>query len=168
MGIAFDATVGGASANAYPTLAQANTYHSENLNRTTWTATDNNTKLAAIVMATRLIDASFDWYGSKSTTTQRLRHPRIGLVNLDGEALSSTVIAEAVLQATSELAFWLLVSDRLADHDNAELSKIVLTPIELEFKHGSRTNPIPDVVIDMVSGYGVSVAESATLGLTRA
>jgi hypothetical protein len=162
-----DATVSGASANSYATVAQANTYHLGNLNRATWLTALNTQKEPALIMATRLLNEQIRWDGTKTTSAQRLPHPRTNLYNADGEAITTTVIAPEVIDATCELAWWLLESNRVADTDNAGLSELKVGPIELVFKDESRTTAIPEVVLQMLQPYGDPLFGGVVVPLVR-
>jgi len=167
MPIAFDATVGGANANSYATVAQADAYSLANLNRSAWLTATDTIKQTALTMATRLLDERIRWNGSKVTSAQRLRWPRMNTYNADGEAVGSTVIPEGVTNATAELAFWLITGDRVADQDNAKLSRIKLDVLELEFKDGAQTQAIPDSVLEMLQPYGEDLFNPISVGLVR-
>src|SRR5687768_15812728 len=115
-------TPGGASDNSYVTLADANTYFADRLNSTAngdWTndssgvARSDAVKSAALVTATRRIDEE-QFLGVKTTTTQSLKWPRVGVYDEDGIALSSSTIPTRVKEATYIAALELLKTDFLA------------------------------------------------------
>ena len=168
MAFIFDATEGGASANSNCSVEHADDYHGGNLNREVWTAATTAQKQAALATATRLLDAELDPPGWKTTTTQARRWPRMGVYNRDGEYLDSSVIPAAWKDATAELAFWLLVSDRIADNDTALIQRMKLGTLEMEFVRGLKTQVIPDVVLSMLSDFGVRAkSENGAVKLER-
>lgn len=116
MSLTIDATVGGASANAFITEAEAIAYMASRLNVTGWTtlsgATCTETEKAAIIEATREISAR-DFRGQRATSTQALSWPRWWVVNPDAPVFgyvyySNTVIPDRVKDATCELALQFL------------------------------------------------------------
>src|SRR5678816_1654927 len=65
-----------ANANAYADVAEGDAYHEGHLYATDWTAASGATKAAALVMATRLIDAYYQFRGFKAHDAQALQWPR--------------------------------------------------------------------------------------------
>lgn len=168
MAFTFDATVGGSSANSYATVEYADDYHEGNLNREVWTAATTAQKQAALAMATRTLEAELSFPGWKTTSAQARRWPRAGVYNRDGEYVDSAIIPEALKNATCELAFWFLVSDRLADNDTAIIERMKLDTLELEFSRGSKTQVIPDSVLSMLADFGIAPqSNGGTIKLVR-
>jgi hypothetical protein len=97
-----DATLQGASANSYVTLAEANTYFETVPDSTTWINKTNDQKNRALISATRWIDA-LSFYGNRCTETQALKWPRKDY-KVDGIKLACTLIPEGIKVATYELA----------------------------------------------------------------
>ena len=79
MAVTLDTTIGGASSNAYCTLAEAETYMEARLHKADWTAAADATKNSAIVWATRLLDEGLEWDGTVYSEEQALRWPRTGV-----------------------------------------------------------------------------------------
>ena len=76
------ATAKATNANTYATRAEANQYHEDRpAVGTTWASASNDQKDQALLWATKLMEALFDWTGYASTTTQALGWPRMGLQN---------------------------------------------------------------------------------------
>jgi hypothetical protein len=97
-----DATLQGASANSYVTLAEANTYFETVPDSATWINKTNDQKNRALISATRWIDA-LSFYGNRCTETQALKWPRKDY-KVDGIKLACTLIPEGIKVATYELA----------------------------------------------------------------
>jgi len=97
-----DATVSGASANSYVTLAAADTYFETVPDSSTWTDKTTDQKNRALISATRWIDA-LSFYGDRCTTTQALKWPRENY-EVDGLELVCTLIPTDIKVATYELA----------------------------------------------------------------
>lgn len=111
MAITLDFTVGGASANSFVTLTEANTYASGRLNAQAWEddATDD-TKNRALVEATRWL-TELSWTGRRTTDTQALSWPRDFAIDPDsptGQFFANNAIPQCVKDATMELALQFL------------------------------------------------------------
>jgi hypothetical protein len=97
-----DATLSGAAANSYVTLAAANTYFETVPDSSTWVSKTDDQKNRALISATRWIDA-LSFYGDRCTDTQSLKWPRDNYT-VDGIDLTCTLIPDGVKTATYELA----------------------------------------------------------------
>jgi hypothetical protein len=97
-----DATLSGASANSYVTLAAADAYFETVPDSTTWTDKSTDAKNRALISATRWIDA-LSFYGDRCSETQALKWPREDY-KVDGIELACTLIPEPIKIATYELA----------------------------------------------------------------
>ena len=102
MAAVIDATLAGASANSYVTLAAANTYFETVPESSTWTNKTDDQKNRALISATRWID-SLSFYGDRCSETQSLKWPREDY-KVDGIALACTAIPSPIKVATYELA----------------------------------------------------------------
>lgn len=147
------ATAGSASANAYVTRAVADQYH---LDRpaagTTWSAATSDQKDSAILWATRLMDALWEWEGVVVTETQALLFPRSGLCYRSGYTVPSTIIPTDLQHATAEFARQLLAADRAADSDVEVqgITSLRAGPVALTFKEGVYARPVPDAVVALI------------------
>jgi len=97
-----DATLGGASANSYVTLADADAYFETTPDSATWDDKTNDQKNRALISATRWIDA-LSFYGDCCSETQALKWPREDY-KVDGIELACTLIPVGIEVATYELA----------------------------------------------------------------
>ena len=108
MAIAIDATAGGASANSFATLAEADTYMTARLNASTWeTDASDDTKNRALVEAARELDP-MAWDGIRTASTQALSWPRSWAYDPDSpvqDYFTTTVVPQRVKDAQCELAF---------------------------------------------------------------
>ena len=102
MAATIDATLKGASANSYVTLAEANTYFETVPDSTTWADKTDDQKNRALISATRWIDA-LSFYGDRCSETQALTWPRADY-KVDGIELACTLIPVGIEVATYELA----------------------------------------------------------------
>ena len=165
MALTFDTTIGGASATSYATLVQANDYHNANLNRAVWDEAGESTKKLALVMATRILDERYKWFGSSVTATQKLAHPRNGAVDRNGNAILNNVLAVSLIDGTAELAFWLLKSDRWKEPDSLGVAKIEIGKFKVEFDKTEvgldRQAIIPQVVKEILQHLGVVIGSTS-------
>jgi hypothetical protein len=118
-----DPTIGGAAANSYETLAEANEYFEERLPLPTPWVASGDLAIRSLIMATKVLDAysrpfkSFvaekppyyrirrQWTGAPATQTQRLAWPRIGMFDGNGNPIdhvisTSSVASPTVIQTT--------------------------------------------------------------------
>lgn len=118
--MAFDATVGGASANSYLSVAAFNAILATRSNAPS-SATDAEKQVALTAATARLEQESYG--GSAATLTQRLKWPRVGVENDDGVQWDWTTIPYPLAEATADLAIELL-------NDPAFLERSGLTQFE--------------------------------------
>lgn len=151
--MALIATPGAADANSYVTLAEYNAYLLARLHvpAAASGATDAQ-KEAALIMATRTLDAMQCFTGAAATSTQALKWPRTGMVNKNGFPIADNVIPQELKDATSELAMQLAVSDITLDNDAAiqGLTKVKAGPVELGFKDSIDVRGLPSAVTNLL------------------
>lgn len=123
--------------NSYITLADAETYFAERLNSTEWDAETDANKTAALIQATKMIDFR-SYLGGRYVSTQALAFPRAGLVD-DGIVVDDSTVPQKVIDATCELALYLLQEDYSAPDDLSEFSAVKVGPIEIDTKSGGRS-----------------------------
>lgn len=133
--MAFDATSGGASANSFVSVAEADTYFSYHRFASLWTEAETPDKEKALVMATRRLDTE-NYFGQKVTTTQALKWPRYDVFDEDGIAVPTTAIPQRIKDATCDLALEYLRSDPTSQVAEGllQFSKIALPGITLEMR----------------------------------
>ena len=130
--MAFDSTVGGASANSYVSRTEANAYFADRLNDEVWEAASNTTKDDALIMATLRLDEE-DYVGTRASETQNLKWPRYG-VYIDGVYQASDDIPRQVKEATYEMALALMKDityfedTGLEGFENIKLGELDVTP----------------------------------------
>lgn len=126
--MAIDATVGGATSNAYCLASDGDAYFAGRLFASAWTNATQQQKEAALIYATTLLDRE-KWVGTKGSTTvssytQALAWPRRWAPSLEFDQqedyiaeyfvdltvayYSSLVIPQPIIRATCELALALL------------------------------------------------------------
>jgi len=141
-------TPGAVDANSYATAAEGTTYHEGHLYASAWTGASTATKEAALVMATRLLDALVEWSGLATSETQALAWPRVGMLTRNGYVIESSEIPADLKSATAEYARALIVDDRSADSDieSQGITSLTAGPVSLAFKDTVQAKPIPDSV----------------------
>ena len=112
-------------ANSYAAVADGDAYFEGHLYAAVWTSANAVTKAAALVMATRLVDTQFQFYGYRASETQGLQWPRERCPDPDRPAVSGEaqtpvlsgfvpgdVVPRGVVSAVCEMARELLIVDR--------------------------------------------------------
>ena len=118
---------GRTDANSYATAAEADSYFEAHLYASAWTAATAATKAAALVMATRLVDSQYQFYGYRAHDAQALQWPRERCPDPDRNLVTSTTMSpvltnfvpstavpQPVAAAVWEMARELLIVDRTA------------------------------------------------------
>lgn len=154
MALVLDATVGGEDSNSYTTQAEGDSYHESRLFSTVWTGATSAQKDAALVWASRILDYTFDWSGSKYTIEQSMRWPRYSALDRDGQLFDSNEIPVELKDAVSELARLLISGDRAGETGVEGIEKLKVDVIELTFDKLDRIKTIPDEVYQMISHLG--------------
>ena len=170
---------GKSDANSYASVADGDAYHEGHLYAADWTGATSTTKAAALVMATRLIDAHYQFRGFKAHDTQALQWPRefardddalrsrgiAGLVQRD-EYFASNAVPAILRDATVETARELIKADRTEDPDGEGLATLALTgTLSLTFDKRDRRPVIPHVAQAMLSKLGEYM--NSTSGVVR-
>ena len=134
--MALDTTPGGASADSYASLAEADAYNdASRLHSGDWD-TDDTTKESALKWATMLLDANpRAWTGAASTSAQALGWPRTGMRNRNGFAIASGEIPISLKRAQAEFARQLIAADRTEDNSiiNQGITSVKAGPVTLTF-----------------------------------
>lgn len=102
MAATIDATLSGANANSYVTLAEADAYFETVPSSTQWDNKQDDKKNRALIAATRWID-SFVFYGDRCDHGQALKFPRNNY-QVDDVELACTAIPNNIKYAQYELA----------------------------------------------------------------
>jgi len=158
MAITLDAVPKSATANAYATLAEAETYHESHVDASgTWAGATDPEKNIAIAMATRLLDAKYRWAGYATDEDQILQWPRTGLLDyIEINTLDADTYPLQLKHATSEQARLLLGGDTTADlaQSVAGLTGLKVGSVDLKFKAAmADSKPIPDSVASLIPSW---------------
>lgn len=111
-------TPGAADANSYCSLSDANSYNATRLGGASWAAATEPNREAALMLATRLLDAMPQaWTGAAVDAVQALRWPRIGMLSRNGFAIATDAIPAELRDATAEFARRLIAADSTGNND---------------------------------------------------
>lgn len=163
------ATPGSGLATAYADITYADAYFAvgAHLYGATWLAAVDDTKCAALKMASRLLDEWYCWVGAPAALTQALQWPRTGVNDRLGNAQPATAIPADILRATCELAQALIGADVRADSDIEvnKLTSLQVGSVQLSFGSGVTAKAIPDRVAITLAFWGELRAVSGTRNL---
>lgn len=106
-----DATVGGAAANSYLTIAAADALAESTLGTLAWTTATSDEKTRALITATRGLD-TLTWIGTRADPDQALDWPRSG-ATCDDIEYPDDAIPEAIKYSAFDLANTLLTTPTL-------------------------------------------------------
>jgi len=124
--------------NSYINVADADLYFADRLNSDFWDTINPVTKKdLALIQATKMIDFQ-RFKGAKTVLTQALSFPRTGLID-DGVVVDSLVVPQKIIDATCELALYLLQDDYSAPDDLLEFGNVKVGSIEVTTKGGGRS-----------------------------
>jgi len=151
--MSLDATVGGAASDSYLTVAEADVYHNARLHNDEWIDADPPDKEKALKWATRLLD-NLDWVGNASDqNVQALRWPRYDVYNRESDYYDYDIIPQWLKDATSEMAWLLIISDTTRDADTKGYHMIKVGPITLQINPADRSVSILESVMSMVNPF---------------
>lgn len=163
MPLAIDSTIGGASANSYVELADAETYHDSRLNSDAWSrANEDNQTRALLMAANRLQDEN--WLGNRVTTAQRLAWPRINAAKVDPvgavfgyqgygysyhftEVYKTDEIPQPVKDAQCELAL-----AYLEGYPGTVVTELKADGVAVEMEHPALPGGLPPRVMRLIAG----------------
>lgn len=128
-----------------------------------WLSLNLQSKEAALVQASQLLDSNFDWFGDILTETQNLRWPRKNVLNLDKISLDGIVPIE-IKMATMDLANYLVKAGGINLIPN-NLDSLKVGPITLDFEKVSTSNDqlIPKAIVRSLDFLGSYRGPSNTL-----
>ncbi len=165
---------GRADANAYASAADGDAYHEGHLYASAWTAATLASKEAALVMASRVIDAEYQFNGWRVSDSQALQWPRVQCPDPDGASawwpwrgwrsglsgvfVASDAVPKAVVDATCEMARELLIVDRTAAPPGEGISESQTADFTRTIYSKKDTRPIVSHLTQgLLSKYGALV-----------
>jgi hypothetical protein len=145
-----DATVGGASANSYCTLAEAKQYVEDRYvgSSTAWSGASDNDLNQALLFSTRIIESTIIFTGFVKTDTQALLWPRYGMTKRNEYALADDIIPQELKDCESEFARGLIVDVSRTDDSDPEtqgIRNLKAGPVAITFDETAALKLIPDL-----------------------
>jgi hypothetical protein len=137
--MALDTTVGGANADSYASLVEADAYVANNRptgDSDPWVDLEEAQREAALRMAAQYLDAAFPWTGSAVDAVQAMCWPRSGMLSRNGFAIATTTIPNELKKAQCEYARQLSAEDP-TESDSAKaanLESVKAGSVELSFQ----------------------------------
>jgi hypothetical protein len=158
-------------ANSYANATDADAYHDGHLYASTWNAAITANKEKALVLATRLIDSSYQFNGWKTKSTQALQWPREGAIDPDRKTLKLSPLSnvfgpffeadkmpKALVDATCEMAREVLTTDRTDAPDGEGIVQVSLVgSVTVIFDKHDRQPVIPHLAQSMLSKLGALI-----------
>lgn len=171
---------GKVDANTYASVADGDAYHDGHLYASAWTAATTGNKEKALVMATRLIDAEYQFNGGKKSSLQSLQWPRENCPDPDGnrnvvarllssrsDYLASDKVPKPVIDATCEMARELLIANRTASPAGEGIVAEWTATTGTKYSKGDTCPIISYVAQAMLAKYG-SLVKSKSGAVRRA
>ena len=160
---------GKADANAYANVADGDAYHAGHLYASAWTAASADQKAVALVMASRLLDAEYQFGGTRSVAGQALQWPREDCPDPDADDMvAETIVPKAVVEAACELARELIIVDRTAAPAGEGLKYYNNAGVQTGYDKTDTRPIIPAVVQALLAKYGaLTKSKSGSVKLVR-
>jgi len=158
-----------ANANSYADVADGVAYHEAHVYATPWDNAGAAAQAVALVMATRLIDAEYQFNGLRAVAGQALQWPREDCPSPDDEdVLPDDEIPKAIVEATCELARELLIADRTAAPAGEGLSYANVGSTQTGYDKSDTRPIIPSVVQSLLGKFGALIkSKSGSVKLVR-
>lgn len=150
--MALDTTVGGASADSYGSLAEADAYFSARVTGN-WDGADSHKEMA-LRRATTYLDniGRGRWKGLRNTSAQALAWPRAGAYDEDGYPIATDTIPTALKRAQFEAAYLIANGTNLeATIDRAVKSEQV-GPLAVTYMDGAADQARYQTIFNYLSG----------------
>ena len=155
MSLTLDASVSGTASNAYATYASVTDILLMDIHKTTnWNALSTANAEASIIFATFLEDSQIDYIGTKGSTTQKLRWPRIDCVDVDGNNIDSTTIPDGIKIATAFYAYELSQNQRTEESETYGFKQLEAGSLNMVIDKYDRKPVMPSIVWDLLRPYG--------------
>ncbi len=169
-------------ANSYANVADGNAYHDGHLYATAWTGASDDQKAVALVMASRLIDAEFQFNGTRTNAVQGMQWPRAkcpepdaihvplqALLPIPSDYVRYDSVPKAVVQATCEMARELLIADRTTAPPGEGLKYQNVGGTQTGYDKTDRRAVLSQVAQVMLAKFGSQIsARSGAVRLVRA
>jgi hypothetical protein len=156
---------GFSDSNSYASVADGDAYHDGHLYASAWTGAGVQNQAAALVMASRVIDAQVQFRGIRAVGGQALQWPRAGCRDEDGGSLTwqgyfvaVDAVPAVIVQATCELARELLAVDRTGARAGEGLKYSNVGTTQTGYDPKDRRPILPELVQSMLGKFGSVVS----------
>lgn len=158
----FDSTPGSPTSNSYVTLQEASAYFLLRQNADFWLTSMEQQQL--LVTATRQLEWSFNWLGTKTDPNQALHFPATGVYDRNGVLFPDNIIPEPIIHAVCEVVLVAKDTDLLEMNPMDGFTELRIDTLVLKTNKNNTTarGSFPDHIWDILSGLykqgqGVSV-----------
>lgn len=152
--------LGHPDANSFTTVEFADVYMSANPHLAEdWTALSEEGKQKLLVIATRVLNHRFKWYGTRVHPDQALAFPRAGIIH-DGVAYPDNIVPIPIQQATVELAMSSAERDwTQANGLGSEFKRLKVDVIQIDYNTdgAAQYGVLPDFVTALLEGFGTEM-----------
>lgn len=146
--------------NTYQLQADADALLEDDVSTGAWSFLDSDTKDRCLITAFKLLETQ-TWQGDKTGgDAQTAQHPRTGLVNCNGDAISDSTTAPDILNAHAQLSYELSQDPSLAGSANtgSNVKKLKAASASIEFfqrtdDEGAPTSRFPSRIQELISCY---------------
>jgi len=165
--MALDATIGGANADTYGTVAEADAYFTSRGNAV-WAGL-TEVKEASLRMAATYLDNVYQgkWKGLRVNELQARSWPRVDVLDYDGFYVSSLIIPRQVKNAQFEAALLLLTGAVLEGTINRAVKREKVDVIEVEYSDGAALTAQYPQITNWLNGLVVGGAGNGGWGSSR-
>ena len=151
-------------ANALVSVADADAILAVNIHSTWSQIADPAIKEKLIQWATRLLCERVRWKGTRVSETSGLPFPRSGLKDADGIYFPNDEVPQPVKTAVATLADFLNSADPTLPNSSANLKRLDVDVISLQFDMGTQPERWPSAVALILRDIASSVSFSKTGG----
>lgn len=167
MAVTFQPDPSLAGFNSFVSVADADDYFAKRLHDTAWTTATTGNKESALMWATLQLN-TLTWRGARTSGTQLLSFPRVGLsysesadyrgmseiydVGMGGYTViqvPSTTVPTEIKNATAELGLWLMSSDTTAPTGLEGFKSLKVDTIAIEVLAKDRPSWFSDAVYNL-------------------
>lgn len=152
--------------NSYISRANADTYFLDSLRNTSWSALSTTVKDQALITATRMIDRQ-TWAGAKTSSSQALQWPRTGVTDAYGNAVDSSAVPQAVIDATCELALALALDPTIETNTSSgsNIKRVSAAKgTDIEFFRPTSGGRFPTIIQELLKAFTGGSASVASVG----
>ena len=162
--MALNTVVGGAIADSYGTLAEADAYFAARQSAS-WDSSDSHKEMA-LRKATDWLDAVYvgKWKGLKATSTQALAWPRYGVIDADGYSVDSETIPVKLKWAQFEAAKLIANGTEMQTTINRAVKSEKIGEIAVEYMGGATLTAMYPQVTNFLRDLVIGGAGSGSAG----